>query len=123
MMPLWPWWREMKRTMWLSFWRPDDSLTTLSVMLGRSNEVSKMVACSMCSWRRMSSRVRRSAVAVSAITGTSGKRSLTWLRRAYSGLKSWPHCEMQWASSMAMSDTRNCCDQLSMSLSSFSGEM
>ena len=59
----------------------------------------------MWSWRTMSSRTRSVAVAVSAMKGTPGK----CVRRSeicrYSGRKSWPHSEMQCASSIAMSAT------------------
>lgn len=45
-------------------------------MLGRSNEPMNMAGSESRSWRAMSSRVMRSAVAVSAITGTEGYFSL-----------------------------------------------
>ena len=53
--------------------------------------------------RRSPSRVSASAVAVSAMRGTSGKRSASTDSAMYSGRKSWPHCETQCASSMANS--------------------
>ena len=53
----------------------------------------------------MSLRVGPSAVAVSAMRGTSGKRSCSTESCRYSGRKSWPHCETQCASSMAKSAT------------------
>ena len=73
----------------------------------------------------MSSRVMRSAVAVSAITGMLGKRCLRVPSWVYSGRKSCPHCEMQCASSTANMQMRSVMllDQRSISLSSFSGEM
>ncbi len=51
----------------------------------------------------MSRRVGPSAVAVSAMRGTPGKRSCSTVSLRYSGRKSWPHWETQWASSMANS--------------------
>ena len=51
----------------------------------------------------MSPRVTSSAVAVSAATGTSGKSSRSRLSSAYSGRNAGPHCEMQCASSTAIS--------------------
>ena len=42
-----------------------------------------------------------SAVAVTAMTGMSGWRSLRIWSCVYSRRKSCPHCEIQWASSMA----------------------
>ena len=49
----------------------------------------------------ISSRVTASAVAVSAMRGTCGKRSCSTESWMYSGRKSCPHCDTQWASSMA----------------------
>jgi hypothetical protein len=51
----------------------------------------------------ISARCRGSAVAVSAMRGTSGKRSCSTESWRYSGRKSWPHCDTQCASSMANS--------------------
>ena len=51
----------------------------------------------------MSSRVRASAVAVTARRGTSGNSSASRPSIRYSGRKSWPHWLTQWASSMAIS--------------------
>ena len=41
------------------------------------------------------------AVAVNAMMGKVPMLSMIWRNRRYSGRKSWPHSEMQWASSMA----------------------
>ena len=60
-----------------------------------------MRACSRRSREAISRRVGRSAVAVSAIRGTSGQRSWSTASSRYSGRKSWPHCETQCASSIA----------------------
>ena len=54
----------------------------------------------------ISARVCGSAVAVSAMRGTPGKRSCSTESCRYSGRKSWPHCETQCASSMAKSASR-----------------
>ena len=56
----------------------------------------------------ISALVGASAVAVSAILGTCGKRSWSIVSLRYSGLKSCPHCETQCASSMANSDIPMC---------------
>ena len=48
----------------------------------------------------MSARTRGVAVAVSARQTACGKRLRTSASWRYSGRKSWPHSEMQWASSM-----------------------
>ena len=50
----------------------------------------------------MSARTRSVAVAVSAISGTSGKRRRSSLSWRYSGRKSWPQSLMQCASSIAI---------------------
>ncbi len=55
----------------------------------------------------ISSRVGASAVAVSAIRGTSGQRSRSSDSAPYSGRKSCPHCETQCASSIAKSASRH----------------
>ena len=71
----------------------------------------------------MSRWVRRSAVAVRATMGVLGKCVRSWPSWVYSGRKSWPQLEMQWASSMAkrlmLIRVRNC---RKPSLSSFSGD-
>ena len=54
----------------------------------------------------ISARVCGSAVAVSAMRGTPGKRSCSSDSCRYSGRKSWPHCDTQCASSMANSAMR-----------------
>ena len=56
--------------------------------------------------RRSPARVGGSAVAVSAMRGTPGKRSASTDSRRYSGRKSCPHCDTQCASSMAKSASR-----------------
>src|SRR5829696_8289997 len=48
-----------------------------------------------------SSRVALSAVAVKASVWTSPRLERARAISRYSGRKSWPHCETQWASSMA----------------------
>ena len=53
----------------------------------------------------MSSRTRGVAVAVSATQEAAGKAARTSASCRYSGRKSWPHWEMQCASSMAMQST------------------
>ena len=74
-------------------------------MFGRSKLATKRCACSSFSSLTISSRVRSSAVAVSAMRGTFGKRSASTFSWRYSGRKSCPHCETQCASSMANSDS------------------
>ena len=72
----------------------------------------------------MSTRVTSSAVAVSAAIGTPGKSSRNRHRSSYSGRKAGPHCEMQWASSMAKSLTGRRASAASMrSVISRSGAM
>ena len=63
-----------------------------------------------CSRSTMSARVWASAVAVSAMRGTSGKRSCSSDRPRYSSRKSWPHWLTQCASSIAnrLSRPRSC---------------
>src|SRR5581483_9240357 len=56
---------------------------------------SRRRSCSMMSWR-----TRWVALAVNAAIGRSGKASRKRLSKRYSGRKSWPHSEMQCASSM-----------------------
>ena len=51
----------------------------------------------------MSSCTLGVAVAVSAMTGAGRRRGSRSPSMRYSGRKSWPHCEMQWASSTATS--------------------
>ncbi|MOA13388.1 hypothetical protein D3C78_1334370 [compost metagenome] len=70
-------------------------------MLGRSKLDRKRSAPCRCRRWTISSRVRMSAVAVSAMRGTCGNSSASWPSCRYSGRKSWPHCDTQWASSMA----------------------
>src|SRR5690554_7568826 len=70
-------------------------------MLGRSKPEMKRLACSRRSRWAISSRVRSSAVAVSAMRGTPGNSSASCPSCRYSGRKSCPHWDTQWASSMA----------------------
>src|SRR3546814_5821148 len=70
-------------------------------MLGRSKELVKRCAFSSCRRSAISRWVGGSAVAVSAIRGMSGQRSCSRVSSRYSRRKSWPHCDTQWASSMA----------------------
>ena len=74
-------------------------------MLGRSKLAMKRRRSRASARETISSRVRSSAVAVSAMRGTLGKRSARTLSWRYSGRKSWPHWETQCASSMANSDS------------------
>ena len=77
-------------------------LSTISYLIfGRSKLATKLGAPASPSRSTISRRVRSSAVAVSAMRGTSGKRSDITDRPIYSGRKSWPHCDTQCASSIA----------------------
>src|SRR5579864_6540472 len=62
-----------------------------------------MYLCGSCksNWVRISWRTRRVALAVNAAIGLSGKFARRLLNCRYSGRNSWPHSEMQCASSMA----------------------
>ena len=75
-------------------------------MFGRSKELTNCRASSSARRSTISRRVGASAVAVSAMRGTSGQRSCSSVSWRYSGRKSWPHCETQCASSMANSAMR-----------------
>ena len=70
-------------------------------MLGRSKELTKWRASCRSRRSAISRWVGGSAVAVSAIRGICGQRSCSTVSWRYSGRKSWPHCDTQWASSMA----------------------
>ena len=74
----------------------------------RAVEARRRSARASSSSRRstISSRVAASAVAVSAMRGTSGSARAAATAGRYSGRKSWPHCETQCASSMANSAMR-----------------
>src|SRR6185312_353518 len=72
-------------------------------MLGRSKLEMNIRASRRCKRSTISLRVLASAVAVSAIRGTSGNRSASTARRMYSGRKSCPHWDTQCASSIANS--------------------
>jgi len=70
----------------------------------------------------MSSRTAGVAVAVSARTVGSPSWRMTLPRLRYAGRKSWPHCEMQCASSTTNSGiVRSCKIPTKASSSSFSG--
>ena len=101
-MPLSPSWRAMKFPSWRFQSR---FISTASLMLGRSKPSTNCSARPPNSLSTMSFRVTSSAVAVSAAIGTPAKRSRSRQRSSYSGRKAGPHCEMQWASSMAKSLT------------------
>ena len=73
-------------------------------MLGRSKPETNTRPPSRRSFSTISSRVRSSAVAVQASRGTPAKRSASTASCRYSGRKSCPHWETQWASSIATSD-------------------
>lgn len=53
----------------------------------------------------ISSLTRAVAVAVRQMIGTSGKESLKNESSLKVGRKSWPHSEIQWASSIAMRES------------------
>ena len=53
----------------------------------------------------ISARVGSVAVAVSAMRGTPGNHCLSTFKPRYSARKSWPHCDTQCASSIAMIET------------------
>ena len=78
-------------------------LGLLVAAFGRSKLATKLGAPASPRRSTISCRVASSAVAVSAIRGTPGKRSVSCDRPIYSGRKSWPHCDTQCASSIANS--------------------
>jgi hypothetical protein len=99
-------------------------ISTASVRFGRSKPVTTMSAPPPNSLEAMSSRVIGSAVAVSAAMGVSGNLSFSLARSAYSGRNAGPHCEMQCASSTAISDGRSLAAAASIrSVISRSGDM
>ena len=101
-MPLSPSWRATK----LRNWRFQSRfISTVSLMLGRSKPSTKCATRPPKSLSAISSRVTTSAVAVSAAMGVPGKSARSRHRSSYSGRKAGPHCEMQWASSMAKRTT------------------
>ena len=110
-MPLSPSWRPMK---FRSCRFQSRFISTESLMLGRSKPSTNCSTSPPNSFSAMSSRVTSSAVAVSAATGTPGKRSLIRHSSSYSGRNAGPHCEMQWASSMAKSVTGSRASDASM---------
>mmetsp|Transcript_25192 Transcript_25192/g.62200 ORF Transcript_25192/g.62200 Transcript_25192/m.62200 type:complete len:218 (-) Transcript_25192:37-690(-) len=81
-------------------------LVTMTLRLGRSDEFWARKGCARLSTRAMSSFTASTAVAVSAMSGTSPLGD-SWRRMAsserYEGRKSCPHCDRQCASSMAIS--------------------
>ena len=123
MIPLCPLWFSINPTILLNFSRPLMPLITLNEMLGRSKDCIKVFASGMLSWIFMSSRVRRSAVAVNAITGTPGNLFLTSDNWLYSGRKSCHQWEIQCASSIAIRFIFRSRAHWSISASSLSGEM
>ena len=72
---------------------------------GRSKPVTTETTLPPKIFASISVRVGGSAVAVSPMTGVSGKCVLSADSSAYSGRNAGPHCEMQCASSMAKSWT------------------
>ena len=73
-------------------------------MLGRSKDVTTLNGSVMRSTWVMSSRTAGVAVAVTASTGAAMIERRLWMRRK-AGRNSWPHSEMQCASSMVISET------------------
>src|ERR1700744_4567455 len=78
---------------------------TRYVILARLKDDTKTAGFSRFSFSRMSFLVSLSAVAVRAITGTPGNSFFNPASIRYSGLKSCPQCEIQWASSIAIKET------------------
>ena len=70
-------------------------------MLGRSNPATKTCGLFWKIFSIMSLRVALSAVAVSPIVCTMDNSFRKWPNSKYSFLKSCPHWDTQWASSMA----------------------
>jgi hypothetical protein len=102
-MPLSPAWSRTKA----STWRDERSLgLKASLRFGRSKLRTKVRGGASNSLSTMSPRVGASAVAVSAMVC---RRPPIWRARLpsvrYSGRKSWPHCETQCASSIAIRRT------------------
>ena len=122
-MPLSPWWRRIRLVIVRSFSLAEYPLLTSRLRLGRSNELIKVSAFCRRNCSIMSDRVILSAVAVSAIMGTSGNSSCRLPNWLYSGLKSWPHCEIQCASSIAKRETFSMVFIHPNSVMSRSGEM
>ena len=84
------------------------SRSTLAVLastsyakFGRLKLVVMTLAFGISSVLRMSDITLGVAVAVSAKMGLRPMAFMAWRSMRYSGLKSWPHSEIQWASSMA----------------------
>src|SRR5262245_12234486 len=75
-------------------------------MLGRSKPEMKLFCAPIPRWSTISALVGASAVAVRAMRGRSGNMSTRRASSRYSGRKSWPHCERQWASSIATRERR-----------------
>ena len=101
-----------------STWREERSLgLKASRRFGRSKLRTKTRGGSANSLSTMSLRVGASAVAVKAsVCSRPPIWRATLPRLRYSGRKSWPHCETQWASSIAIIET-----SLSASISTVSG--
>ena len=72
-----------------------------SARFGRSKPCTKTSGARPNSLPRMSARVAASAVAVNATVCTPPSAARAAPSARYSGRKSCPHCEMQWASSTA----------------------
>src|SRR5512138_3137860 len=88
-----------------SFSSSEPQVTTRKWRFARSKERTTCSGSRMPSWARMSSRTRGVAVAVSASRRGRPSDSATSRSPRYAGRKSWPHCETQWASSTANSET------------------
>ncbi len=94
-------------------WRPSSSISWFSSeplgraamwRLARWKLATSTSASGIASASMMSARVRGSAVAVSAMRGTPGRRSGSCASRRYSGRNSWPQADTQCASSMAITE-------------------
>src|SRR5207249_1108523 len=85
--------------------RPSPFLCAVRTRFERRKEPLKPSGFTIPSWRMMSPTTRRVAVAVRARTGMPPSSCLSPLSLRYAGRKSWPHSEMQCASSTTTSDT------------------
>src|SRR4030095_5722934 len=77
-------------------------LCALNERFGRKKDFVKTLALNIFNFRQISSRMNGVAEAVSASTGTPGSSARISAIRRYGGLKSYPHCEIQCASSTAI---------------------
>ena len=99
-------------------------LMTRYCRFSRSKLPTNSLGFTRPSCRQMSLRTSGAAVAVSAITGADGKHFRSRARSRYSGRKSWPHSEMQCASSIATSRTGKACrNSRNPGFRHFSGEI